>query len=384
MRCHAPSVPMAGAEQAPERRIRGRMRAAGDMGRKPRPRTIDPVSPTSAAADAHRATTRRRRRHTLTATLLAVLLLFAAGATAVVIALVTPHDPEPPGVGTRFAVAADSSAATATASATAGTPEADAAAYLAEQPTAWWLTPERDPIGAAGTRIETLAAEAREQDAALAVVIYGLPERDCGNHSAGGLDGPDYDVWTTEIADALAAADDLMRVVVLEPDSIALADECGNLEDRALQLRQVVAKLQLPGVWVYLDGGHSNWHSAADMASYLQYVGLDGVRGFSLNVSNFNTTADEFAYAHRLSDALGGGAHAIIDTSRNGAGSDGQWCNPPGRLVGDAPGTYGDDVVDTNLWIKVPGESDGTCNGGPDAGNWWPQGAVDLTRDAVG
>ena len=63
-------------------------------------------------------------------------------------------------------------------------------------------------------------------------------------------------------------------------------------------------------------------------------------------------------------------------------GPDGSnWCNPPDRLIGDPGGTYGDDVVDTNLWIKPPGESDGECNGGPIAGAFWPNAAVDLTRD---
>ena len=87
-------------------------------------------------------------------------------------------------------------------------------------------------------------------------------------------------------------------------------------------------------------------------------------------------------YAHQLS-GLTGGLHAIVDTSRNGAGSNGEWCNPPGRLIGAPGGTYGDDVVDTNLWIKPPGESDGTCNGGPVAGAWWPQSAVELTRNVT-
>src|SRR3546814_14006289 len=86
---------------------------------------------------------------------------------------------------------------------------------------------------------------------------------------------------------------------------------------------------------------------------------LDRVGGFATNVSNYQTTSAEFDYAHELSELLGG-AHAIVDTSRNGAGPAGDdWCNPPDRLIGDAGGTYGDDVVDTNLWIKPPGESDG-------------------------
>jgi len=322
--------------------------------------------------------------------LVAAGILVAAVVTAIVVVVVTqPHDPQPPGAGTVFTVASGTGAALAAADEEPGTPEQEAAAYLADQPTAWWLTPERDPIGQVTARIDDLAAQAQTQDAALAVVVYGLPERDCGNHSAGGLDDPDYDTWTTEIATALAAYPELMRVVVLEPDSLALADECGNLDDRVAQLRSVIAKLQLPGVWVYLDGGHSNWHPAAEQAGLLQAVGIDGVRGFALNVSNFNSAADEFDYAHSVAAELrrsvpGSDPHALIDTSRSGSGSNGEWCNPPGRTVGEIAGTFGDEVVDTNLWIKPPGESDGPCNGGPDAGQWWPAGAVDLTRDVRG
>src|SRR3546814_1464430 len=63
---------------------------------------------------------------------------------------------------------------------------------------------------------------------------------------------------------------------------------------------------------------------------------LDRVGGFATNVSNYQTTSAEFDYAHELSELLGG-AHAIVDTSRNGAGPAGDdWCNPPDRLIGDA------------------------------------------------
>jgi len=110
---------------------------------------------------------------------------------------------------------------------------------------------------------------------------------------------------------------------------------------------------------------------------------IDDVRGFATNVSNYNTDADETRYAHALSSLLGG-AHAVIDSGRNGVGSTGEWCNPPGRRVGAPAGSLRDDVIDENLWIKVPGESDGTCNGGPPAGDWWTQSAVELTRDATG
>jgi endoglucanase len=103
-------------------------------------------------------------------------------------------------------------------------------------------------------------------------------------------------------------------------------------------------------------------------------------------------------------------AHFVVDTSRNGQGpwsppagvysSDPQvWCNPPGRGLGVRPTTAtGDPLADAFLWVKVPGESDGSCTRGlttgggvdpewgqvdPAAGQWFPEQAVDLIRHAV-
>lgn len=290
----------------------------------------------------------------------------------------------PPAVGTRVVAPDESKVARAIADGTAGTAEEQAAAaYLATQPTVYWLTPELDPVDKVWDRIAHLAAEARDQDAALAIVIYGLPGRDCGNHSAGGLDPASYAEWTSLIGRALRNAQDVQKIVILEPDSLALAPECGNVAERVEQLSGAVDRLTGVNTWIYLDGGHSAWLPAQQMADLIRQVGvLDRIRGFATNVSNYQTTSDEFDYAREVSRLLGG-AHALVDTSRNGAGPAGaEWCNPPGRLVGDPGGTYGDDVVDTNLWIKPPGESDGECNGGPAAGVWWPEAAVQLTSAA--
>jgi endoglucanase len=98
-------------------------------------------------------------------------------------------------------------------------------------------------------------------------------------------------------------------------------------------------------------------------------------------------------------------AHFVIDTSRNGQGpwvppagkyTDAQdWCNPPGRGVGVRPTTNtGSPLGDALLWVKVPGESDGTCTRGapagspdpewglvdPAAGQWFPQQALQLAQ----
>lgn len=320
------------------------------------------------------------------------LTLLAVAGFAVVIVVVTvilvgaTQGPHPPARGTKVVASESAKARAAAADAPAGSAELEAARYLGAQPTAVWLTPEADPIDAVGDRIAGLAAEARAQSARVAVVVYGLPGRDCGGHSAGGLDPDGYSDWTRAIGDALRDAADTSPIVLLEPDSLALAPECGNESERIAQLSDAVGAIASDRTWIYVDGGHSDWLPADRMAALIGEVdqasraeGGRGIRGFVTNVSNFMATADEVAYAHDVAAELDG-MHAIIDTSRNGAGSNGEWCNPPGRRVG----TLGDDVVDTNLWVKPPGESDGECNGGPPAGQWWPEAAIELTKDAVG
>src|SRR5581483_2598921 len=122
------------------------------------------------------------------------------------------------------------------------------------------------------------------------------------------------------------------------------------------------------------------------MVQRLLAAGASQARGFSLNISNFYTTSDEVAYGQSILAGLKRGHGFVIDTSRNGngpgSGTD-AWCNPDGRALGHLPETsptlHG---VDALLWIKIPGESDGTCNGGPPAGTWWPEYALGLAHAA--
>jgi endoglucanase len=125
------------------------------------------------------------------------------------------------------------------------------------------------------------------------------------------------------------------------------------------------------------------------MAPRLKAAGLDEADGFSLNVSNYRSTRELLAYGKKLS-ALVGGAHFVIDTGRNGNGSvdapidsEASWCNPPGRALGTPPTTdTGEPLCDAFLWIKKPGESDGECGGGPKAGVWWQERAIELAQKA--
>ena len=141
---------------------------------------------------------------------------------------------------------------------------------------------------------------------------------------------------------------------------------------------------------VYVDAGNSNWHPPEEMARRLKLAGIDKARGFALNVSNFRTTQESVAYGRKLS-ALVGGKHFVIDTSRNGRGplppeedhDDFEWCNPPGRAVGARPTNKTcDPLCDAYLWVKPPGDSDGEHNGAPPAGQWHPEYAVELMRNA--
>ncbi|WP_166426700.1 glycoside hydrolase family 6 protein [Labedella populi] len=250
---------------------------------------------------------------------------------------------------------------------------------VAATPTAVWLTPEEHGRGEVGGYVRSVVADAATTGSVPVFVVYGVPNRDCGNFSVGGLSPTAYPEWVAEIASSLG---EQRSVVIVEPDSLSLAIECEDEDEQVDAIAGAVSMLAETTAWVYVDGGHSNWRSADDMAALLRRVGIDRIRGFSTNVSNFNPTSDERDYAETLS-ALVGGAHYVIDTSRNGAGSNGDWCNPSGRALGATPlsePTSG--AMDANLWVKAPGESDGACNGGPRAGAWWPSAVEELGRNA--
>jgi endoglucanase len=147
---------------------------------------------------------------------------------------------------------------------------------------------------------------------------------------------------------------------------------------------------QLPHTYVYVDAGHSAWLPAEEAATRLKAAGAEEAQGFSLNVSNYQGTAELIAYGKQVSAVLGA-KHFVIDTSRNGNGppqvanpnSENNWCNPPGRALGSPPTSQtADPLCDAYLWLKKPGESDGTCNGGPKAGEWYAERALELARNA--
>ncbi|WP_245700829.1 glycoside hydrolase family 6 protein [Sanguibacter gelidistatuariae] len=174
-------------------------------------------------------------------------------------------------------------------------------------------------------------------------------------------------------------------IVILEPD--ALGDyncmSASQIADRQNMLTNAITQLnaQAPNTWTYLDAGNPGWVSASTMAQRLHAAGLKGAHGFSVNVSNYYSTADNTTYGNAVNAELktryGYTKPFVIDTSRNGKGTT-DWCNPGGQKIGTTSRTStGAEML---LWIKTPGESDGNCGvgGGSTAGEFLPEVAYKM------
>ncbi|WP_406460915.1 glycoside hydrolase family 6 protein [Streptomyces sp. NBC_01622] len=254
---------------------------------------------------------------------------------------------------------------------------------IAGRPVAEWLN---GPNPGAVVRARTTAAVRTGRVAVL--VAYYIPNRDCGQYSLGGAStAAAYRAWIDEFATALG---DRGAYVIVEPDAVAqVVADCTRVvaNDRYALLAYAVYRLKRqPRTHVYLDAGNSGWIPEAwRLVDALKASGVARADGVALNVSNFRTDKVSSAYGDQLSKDLAG-KHYVIDTSRNGngpySGTD-AWCNPPGRALDTPPTTRTDNpLLDAYLWIKRPGESDGTCRGGPAAGQWWPSCALELARNA--
>ncbi len=318
-----------------------------------------------------------------------------------------------------------------------------AMAKLAAQPVAQWFTGTADPARTTD-EMAALQTKAARQHRTPVAVAYNIPGRDCSQYSAGGAaTSAEYAAWIDALAKGIGSH---RTVVVLEPDGLALSPaSCGGTAaqqaDRLAETNAAVDRLeQQSGALVYLDGGHSSWQNVGTQAQLLNDGGVERAQGFFLNVSNYQTDANLTRYGTQvakcswyLRNTPGAVAddcanqywpaadadawyashvpadaklpHFVIDTSRNGQGPwtptaaypDAQtWCNPPGRGLGVRPtADTGVPLLDAFLWIKVPGESDGSCTRGtagpadpeygavdPAAGAWWPAQALSLVEHA--
>ncbi|MFI0986246.1 glycoside hydrolase family 6 protein [Streptomyces exfoliatus] len=316
----------------------------------------------------------RRRFRALTAALLALPLTLTIAPSA--------HAADPTTMTSGFYVDPNSSAKQWVAAnpADGRTPAINAS--LANTPMARWFGAWSGTIG---TATGAYVGAADNADKLPVLVAYNIYHRDyCGGHSAGGAASPSaYATWIAQFAGGIA---NRPAVVLLEPDAIADYG-CMNqtqIREREGMITGALAEFnrQAPNTWVYLDAGNPGWVSAAAMAQRLHEAGLRQAHGFSLNISNYFTTAQNTAYGNSVNSELsaryGYTKPFVVDTSRNGNGANGEWCNAAGRRIGTPTRLGGG--AEMLLWIKAPGESDGNCGvgAGSSAGQFLPEVAYKM------
>ncbi|MFE4258839.1 glycoside hydrolase family 6 protein [Streptomyces sp. NPDC056883] len=252
---------------------------------------------------------------------------------------------------------------------------------IADAPAARWFGNWSGDIAAA---TGAYAGRADSADKLPILVAYNIPDRDiCAGHSGGGAGSrAAYDTWIAAFASGIGSRP---AVVVLEPDALG-HESCmtaGQIAERNAMLKNAIAQFnaKAPHTWVYLDAGNPGWIDAPTMARQLVAAGVGGAHGFALNVSNYFATDQNTSYGNAVNSALSAYGYTkpfVIDTSRNGNGSNGQWCNPAGRRIG-TPSRRGGGA-EMLLWIKVPGESDGNCGvgTGSSAGQFLPEAAYKM------
>ncbi|MEV6876661.1 glycoside hydrolase family 6 protein [Amycolatopsis sp. NPDC051128] len=219
------------------------------------------------------------------------------------------------------------------------------------------------------------------------MVVYDIPNRDCGGASAGGAPSHEaYRAWIDQVSAGIAGRP---AAIVLEPDVLPLMTNCQSAD----QQNQTKASIAYAGkklksgsaqTKVYFDIGHSAWLSPGDAAARLRAADIsNSADGISTNVSNYRATGDEVGFAKAVLNSLGDSRlRAVIDTSRNGNGPLGsEWCDPAGRGIGTAStDATGDGQIAAFLWVKPPGEADGCI---APAGQFVPQRAYDLAAAGV-
>jgi cellulose 1,4-beta-cellobiosidase len=379
-------------------------------------------------------------------------LLLVGGCTAAirpapVTPATTPHAPDGvnPFDGARLYVNPDY-AKTVEGLAATHSGEAALLKKMAALPTAIWLSWIADTKDIPRYLDDALQQQkAGGQPVVSVFVVYDLPNRDCNAEaSAGELPAtPEGEAryqhdYVDVVAAAFAAHPDQRIAVVLEPDSLAnLVTNLENPKCMAAEgiykrgLAYAIAKLSLPNVFLYVDAAHAGWlgwpkNLAKSVLLYKEVLamagGADRIRGFAFDVSNYDPTHDptnpprdpaaapndELGYAADLSKALAGvgitGKGFVIDTGRDGKAnvrtSPGNWCNIKNAGLGERPRAAPAPLIDAYLYIKVPGESDGTADpkaprfdqncasddatpGAPQAGKMFDSYLIDLLKNAT-
>jgi endoglucanase len=185
-------------------------------------------------------------------------------------------------------------------------------------------------------------------------------------------------------------------VYLLEVDgfgSSACMARRGTLSDYEGLIRYEIDKMSaLPHTVVYMEAGYSDANSPAYTARALNRIGIRKIRGFFTNDTHINWTINEIRWGESVS-RMTHGADFIVNTAQNGNGpkrnphpryqGNEDLCNPPGRGLGPRLTlNTGFPLLDALMWTHTPGNSSGSCHGGPPPGTFWPARALELAARA--
>jgi endoglucanase len=246
---------------------------------------------------------------------------------------------------------------------------------ISSHPEAIWLTSDSAP-----SVVPKIMSAAAAVNMVPVFVAYDIPWRDCGQFSSGGAaSAAAYEGFINLLTSGLGQS---KAVVIVEPDALTEMSCLSSAQQQTYDqlIGYAVQRIDTDAnANVYVDAGNPTWQPAATEAALLQKAIGSARAGFAVNVSNFSPLATDVAYGDAISQQTGG-RHFVIDTSRaGGTVAAGQWCNPAGAKIGAYPTAYTNQAgIDAYLWIKNAGNSDGTCNGGPAAGQFWLSYALSL------
>nr|AAP33843.1 hybrid 1,4-beta-glucanase [synthetic construct] len=296
------------------------------------------------------------------------------------------------------------------------TPELQAKAKEVEKvPTAVWLAWEGAPDEVA-PHLEAAG------DKTVVFILYMIPTRDCNSlASAGGAkDLAKYQGYVDKIAATIKSYPDSKVVMVIEPDTLGnlitgSSEACKNVHQLHKDALSYAVNVfgNMSNVSVYLDAAHGAWlgSSTDKVASVVKEILNNApngkIRGLSTNISNYQSISSEYQYHQKLASALAAvgvpNMHFIVDTGRNGVTINSEtWCNLVGTGLGERPRgnpNAGMPLLDAYMWLKTPGESDGSSEGSradpvcaredsfpgaPDAGSWFPKYFISMLAKAPG
>ncbi|TMW61490.1 hypothetical protein Poli38472_012681 [Pythium oligandrum] len=205
------------------------------------------------------------------------------------------------------------------------------------------------------------------------LVIYGIPNKDCeAGYSNNGLNKnkKDYQAFINRLS---AGSPTQNMIYIIESDAMALfvGSKCAQDNKYGERVKYAIKELSKnKNAELYIDVGYWTLMDPVKLVSITKAVNdvagtSANVKGIALNTANYRKTEEMLDLCGKFVTGSGRtGAKCIIDTSRNHKGptSKNEWCNARSTGIGVPPTVMPKDPrAAYYLWVKPPGESDGTC-----------------------